>query len=61
MNFGLVRVLVHVYYAPHFPDDQDEAKKGLNWGVISYDNYATKRIKIVQSNALGTWAGAPHD
>jgi len=36
-----------------------EATKGVNWGVISYDSYANKRIKIVQSNTLGTWAGAP--
>jgi len=36
-----------------------QAKKGVNWGVISYDNYATTGIKIVQSNPLGTRAGAP--
>ena len=36
-----------------------QAKKGVNWGVISSDKYNTERIEMVQSNAVGTWAGAP--
>ena len=47
---------MHVFYVI---THHAQAKKGVSWGVISYDNYATKRIKIVQSYALGTWAGAP--
>jgi len=36
-----------------------QAKTGVNWGVISYNNYAADELNMVQSNALETWAGAP--
>jgi len=36
-----------------------QAKKGVNWGVISWINYAASELNIVQFNALETWAGTP--
>jgi len=36
-----------------------QAKKGVSWGVISWNNYAASELNIVQSNALETWARAP--
>jgi len=35
-----------------------QAKMGVNWGVISWNNYAASKLNIVQFNALETWAGA---
>ena len=47
---------MHVFYVitHHAP-----AKKGVNWGVISWNKYSNDGINTVQSNARGTRAGAP--
>jgi len=49
MTFTFVGMITH----------HAQAKEGVNWGVISCNDYAASELNVAQFNALETWAGAP--